>query len=170
MEGVNFFDFLNTKVTIHGKDIFLNAMKTWDIPEENEQEKAARIELEDNFKKLIVLHTNAIDWANRITLDSRLFYDSDSKTFPNSARKIIGDKLLGLSLEFYSFFHSGYSIYFNELPDKKLTRLIAIKTRYRRAINENMFLLRTISGNPIKLNETWMKLKDDLNTKAKDLW
>ena len=168
-EGINFI-----KCKIKGKDIFLNAMKTWDIPEENDEEKAARIELEDKFKTRIILKEGHDPEAEKIKIDKWITYNTGVKIFPRSARWIISTTLRGLSLEFKFFYLTeSFDIYFNELPEKNLTRLIAIRENggwYDSHHVNAMYLLRTIAGDPLKLHELLQKFKDEINTKGKDLW
>lgn len=167
-EGINFI-----KCEIKGKDIFLNAMKTWDIPEENEEEKAARIELEDKFKTRIILQEYDPE-ATIIRINKNISYEygASKKIFPKSARETISTTLKGLSLEFKNFYEVDYlDIYFNALPEKNLTRLIAMREiRWDGGKVTSMYLLRTIAGDPLKLHELLQKFKDEINSKAKDLW
>ena len=166
--GVKGFDFIDSNIKC--KDIFLAAMKTWTIPEETDEDKAERIEIEDGFKTQIVLkNKNTI--ATSIQKNMKITFRPKIKIVPKNFCKETKDgrfAMEGLSLFFYNTFKTHYCLYFNELPDKKLTRLFAtMKSGWDVC---ELYLLRSTLGDPLKLYESWQKFKDEINAKGKDLW
>jgi len=159
-EGV---DYISHK--IKGKDIFLSAMKTWRIPpNETDDDKVARIELEDVFKTRFVMDQKCDPISDQIQ-DS--IYPGSGVIFPKAFKGI--NKINGLSLRFWNFFDTCYEVYFNESLEKNLSCLFVEKND-RKARTLRFYLLRTTPGRPLQLHETWQKFRNGINTKAKDLW
>lgn len=161
-EGLNYISH-----HIKGKDIFLSAMKIWDLPaKESDEDKVARIKLEGSFKTRIVVDEKHDPISQKIEI--KYFVGNSYDVFP----KALGQEVLfldGLSLSFWNFFDTKYNVYFNEDRERNLTRLFAHRMN-RKAVTMEIYLLRTTMGDPLKLHEVWQKFKDGINTKAKDLW